>query len=414
MSNTMNNKMNANTNGNEVNEKKMLEAIVNDICGIEEMPSNEEAEVKDESVEEVVEETAAAFAKDVMSGNEPELDVGIQTTEETDECAEVLESAKEAPAKEVKKFKTSNQTVCVKTYLNRFKSGEIKIPDCQRMFVWTDKQVEELMNSIRSNMAIPALQLGEVDGVAYLVDGLQRTTALMNLAEDKKISEEDKKTLLSYKIVICTTHDMDWESFNRWFYNCNNGTPLASAVKESAKLSSGLQAAVLKLSGNEFFRSAPMQKTPQKGDHKRVIAMSFMCSAAGLYPGTVAGPLAKQLNNAEDLILSHFDQAEKNLGIVIDGLKQLKKEFVEKAVNTAYMSAWGVAFNKFNVKINADDVAEVTMKIFEGKKALPGYRATIGSGAGSSKMVLKRAEFYVDELEKLGKKRTLEWESKVV
>lgn len=413
MSNTMNNKMNANTNGNEANEKKMLEAIVNDICGIKEMPASDEMEATDEAVNVAVEEATVSFANDVMSGNEPELDVGIQTTEETDECAEVLESAKEAPVKEVKKFKTSNQTVCVKTYLNRFKSGEVKIPDCQRMFVWTDKQVEELMNSIRSNMAIPALQLGEVDGVAYLVDGLQRTTALMKLAEDKKISEEDKKTLLSYKIAICTTHDMDWESFNRWFYNCNNGTPLATAVKESAKLSSDLQNAVLSLAGHEFFREAPSKKTAQKGDHKRVIAMSFMCSAAELTPGTISSQLTKTLTISEGPVMRNYEKAKANLQIVIDGISQLKKEFVEKSYNAAYMTAWGVAMTSLN-NINADEIAEVTMRIFEGSKALPGYRKTTGSGANSKDAVNKRAAFYISEVEKLRKERTLEWESKAI
>lgn len=404
-----NTNMNANTNF----ESKTVDEIAKDILGMEPMNETTNEIVEPEYLEDASEDEEVAdssFAEDVLNDVEPEIDLGICVPEATDEYAEVLESAKE-PVKEVKKFRTSNQTVCVKTYLNRFKSGDVKIPDCQRMFVWTDKQVAELMNSIRCNMAIPPIQLGEVDGVAYLVDGLQRTTALMKLAEDKKLSEDDKKTLMSYKIGICTTHEMDWETFNRWFYNCNNGTPLASAVKESAKLSANMQEAVFKLAGNEFFRTAPMQKTPQKGDHKRVIAMSFMCSAAGLFPGTVAGNLSKQLNNAEDLILSHVDAATTNLQTVLDGLKQLKKEFVEKAMNANYITAWGKVLKEMN-NVSADEIAEVTMRVFEGSKALPGYRATIGSGAASANAFKNRANFYISELQKLRAERTIDWESK--
>lgn len=350
-----------------------------------------------------------SFADDVLNNREPEIDLGIQpvTTENANPLAEVLVSDT------VKKFESSREDMTVKEYLERFNSGVIKIPECQRMFVWTDKQVDELMNSIRANVSITELKVGEVDGELYLADGLQRTNALIHLAASKKLSDADRATLMAYEVTVNTTHGMDWENFNKWFYNCNNGTPLASSVKESAKLSPALHAAVMELSGHDFLRNAPMKKLSMKNDHKRVIAMSFLCSAAGLHPGTVAPRMCRCMSDGEGLILDNLQAAKNNLNLVLDGLKQLKKEFVEKAMSATYICPWGIVLTQFN-NISADEIAEVTMRIFEGKKIPTGYSSTTGSGSGSKENVNSRAAFYVSEIQKIRAERTLEWESKAV
>ena len=352
-------------------------------------------------------ETAAEeFVNDVITGKEEEIDVGLQT----DEAEASSDKAEEVQP--VKKFKSSRQDLSVRTYLNRFKSGDIKIPECQRMFVWTDAQVAELMESIRANVSITELKLGEVDGVNYLADGLQRTTALMMLADSKKLSEEDKKILMSYKVLVTTTHDMDWESFNKWFYRCNNGTALASSVKECAKLSPELHDVVMELSGESFFREAPSKKQFTKNDQKRIIAMYMLASAAELTPSAVAGKLANSLSEAESLVIKNKDVAKEYLNVVIEALGQLKNEFVEKALTANYVCPWGIVFNQFT-NVSAEEIAEVTMKVFEGKKPLPAYSATLRGSAASKESIKRRAALYGELLQKLRKEREAEWNSNV-
>lgn len=402
-------------------------------------------EIKNSVVESIITgKEMNSFAEDIMNGKEPELDLGIQN-EPIDlelEAEEVEEVPDEIPAEdepelelglqespveemenpleevfekpeEVKKFKVSRQDICVKTYLNRFKSGEIKIPECQRMFVWDDKQIDELLVSIKKGLSMTELKLGEVDGQMYLADGLQRTTALMKMLDSKKISDEDKKTIQSYKVLVNTTHDMDWDSFNEYFYNCNNGTALASAVKACAKLSDKMHAAVMELSGNEFFRTATAKKVFSKNDQKRVIAMAFLSYSAGIKAGITAPVLSKRLIEAEDIILNHKDEAKRRLDIVVEGLSQLEDKFVYQATNANYICAWNHVFDAYT-NVGADDVAEVTMKIFEGAKPLPAYSRTVGGGSSSKNSVENRAKVYMKVMEEVRKNHELEWNSEVV
>lgn len=356
------------------------------------------------------------LVKDILSGKDVEIDLGLRTeVDQENETAEEMDNPLAdalEPAEDTKRFEVSKEDMPVSEYLNLFENGEIKIPECQRMFVWDDKQVMKLLDSIKKNVSITELKLGEVNGTLYLADGLQRTNALMKLLNSKKVSDEDKTIIRGYEVTVNTTHEMDWESFNEYFYNCNNGTALATSVKECAKLSPDLHEAIMDLSGNSFFREAATKKLFAKNDHKRIIAMAFLCYTAGVKPGITAGQLSKTLTLAEELALEHKDEAKANLNVIIEGLSLLNDEMVGKALNANYICSWSLLFNEYT-NINADEVAEVTMKIFGGKKPIPEYSATTGGGAASPTNVKNRAHLYGTLLHNLRKERELDWNSGV-
>lgn len=353
-------------------------------------------------VEDIVNPSAAAedsveeFANDVISGKEEEIDVGLQT----DGVENPLEDALEKP-EEIKEFKYSCQKLSVKTYLERFKAGKIAVPSCQRSAgVWKKDQEDRLVDTILSKLPIPAVTLGEVDEQAYVVDGLQRTTTLEHLMTRKDIDDETKKKIQSYQLNIVTVHDMDWESFEKYFYNCNNGTPLATAVKECASLPTELSSAINKVSDNSFFYEGEFGRTVLTNEQKRIMAMSMLLAATGLNSAIKAKDLAKAMLNAENLIGDNVDKAKANMDKVIEAFKALKAEHVKRGFNSNYVCAWGYLLVQYP-EITSDEIAEVTMHIFEKTKAITPYSSTTGSGSAGWKTLQKRINVIADVLDEI-------------
>ena len=119
-----------------------------------------------------------------------------KSLEQTD-VLEVLEAAadgldeEDQPKDEKGRWYEWNiESYTVRSLLKRLKEERLKFPLCQRLYVWGVAQREKLLSSVMCNRSCGVIQISEMDGVWYLVDGLQRITSLMYLSTDY-----DNKTL---------------------------------------------------------------------------------------------------------------------------------------------------------------------------------------------------------------------------
>ena len=76
--------------------------------------------------------------------------------------------------------------------LNLHKDGEIVIrPEYQRLFRWTYEQRSRLIESILLKLPIPPIFLIEDEnGILELIDGLQRTSSVLQFMEHDAIGEQ--------------------------------------------------------------------------------------------------------------------------------------------------------------------------------------------------------------------------------
>lgn len=384
----------------EIKEEDEMNDFANDVLkGVEaEIDLGIQSEPVDLELEaEKIEEIPEAIPVE----NEPELNLGLQDNP-VEEIENPLEEVLEEPVG-ITEYKSSRQNISVKTYLERYRSGKITVPSCQRSAgVWKKDQEDRLVDTMMSKLPIPAITLGEVEGQSYVVDGLQRTTALEHLLSRKDIDEETKKKIQSYQLNVVTVHEMDWVGFEKYFYNCNNGTPLASAVKECASLPAAVAAAVNEVANNSYFYEGEFGRTTITNDHKRVMSMSMLLAATGLNSSIKAKELAKALTTAENLVVCNTEKAKANMNKVIDAFKLLKSEFVKRGFNANYVCTWGYLLVQYP-EITAEEIAEVTMRIFAKSKAIPAYSKTTGNGSAGWKPLQNRINVVADILDEFRK-----------
>ena len=193
---------------------------------------------------------------------------------EADEVMEALSAAAEELDDEneieMKQHDWSSETITVRALLKRYKDNKIELPLCQRLYVWTKSQREALMDSVRLGLPCGMIIVADVDGKKYLLDGLQRTTSLMLMSDNKNMTAEEKKTILDYKITIGTVYDMDISTMKMYFGRLNSGMALATAVKERSKLSEAMNNAILKVASHPFFRDADTNEIGRASCRERV------------------------------------------------------------------------------------------------------------------------------------------------
>ena len=93
-------------------------------------------------------------------------------------------------------------TLSVDTILGYIKSGEIAIPEIQRPFVWKPRQVRDLIDSLYTGYPTgyliisqnPDMKLKDGSlsvGKKVMIDGQQRTTAMMTAIAGLEVIMED-------------------------------------------------------------------------------------------------------------------------------------------------------------------------------------------------------------------------------
>lgn len=143
------------------------------------------------------------------------------------------------PQKKCKGAKKMANCEMIKTtigaYLDDVAEGVISLPNYQRSFVWEDKQVLFLADSVRRGIPLPPVIVAKVGDLSLLTDGYQRTTALRRIAEglEEEHLDEFSSSVLYVLEVTCDTAEEAATLFVRY----NNGKPLAGIERSKATLS---------------------------------------------------------------------------------------------------------------------------------------------------------------------------------
>lgn len=92
----------------------------------------------------------------------------------------------------------------VKSLIDLWKTEDLKIPFFQRKFVWTLRQASLFIESLLSNLPIPALMFyKDSSEYQYIIDGQQRTKSILYFTGAIKPDEvdEDNKKFLKFRLV---------------------------------------------------------------------------------------------------------------------------------------------------------------------------------------------------------------------
>lgn len=92
----------------------------------------------------------------------------------------------------------------VKSLIDLWKTQDLKIPFFQRKFVWTLKQASLFIESLLSNLPIPALMFyKDSSEYQYIIDGQQRTKSILYFTGTIKLDEVDKdnEKFLNFRLV---------------------------------------------------------------------------------------------------------------------------------------------------------------------------------------------------------------------
>ena len=124
--------------------------------------------------------------------------------------------------------------------LNLHKGGEIVIrPEYQRLFRWSNEQRSRLIESILLKLPIPPIFLIEdEEGVLELIDGLQRTSSVLQFMEHEAINESE---------LVLRGCDI-LKSLNGKRYN-DFSTSIRLGLKRTP-----IRAIIIKKSGNDFVK----------------------------------------------------------------------------------------------------------------------------------------------------------------
>ena len=99
------------------------------------------------------------------------------------------------------------QPFSVFEYMRKFEMGKlITQPDFQRKLVWRNEQKSRFVESIILNFPIPPIYLNEnIEATYMIIDGLQRTTTLLDFYQNKFFLIFHYKLLISYLVMSKTS-----------------------------------------------------------------------------------------------------------------------------------------------------------------------------------------------------------------
>lgn len=332
--------------------------------------------------------------------------------EENQDVMEVIAQAitemDEGENSEVRKHHRNTETTTVKHLLGRLQTNKIKLPLCQRLYVWNKAQRMELWESIKANYSIGTIILVDVNGEQFLVDGLQRLTSCIYLSVDHDkvgMTEAEKAEIQNYLIDISVIYDMTPDEVKTYFGRLNSGVSLASVVKARSKLSEPLNEAILKVADNEWIRNAAKEgktkATFAKGHHHELIAMNALLAAANLpITDNKAAALCKQLSDHESEVLTVTDKAIELMEKVARVFRSTPDDISKRALSANY--ACVLTHLIAHKDPHFSDLVALTNRIFENTKAIPEYSATTRSQAADASRCRARYDLLLSLLAQVG------------
>ncbi|MDD3123563.1 MAG: DUF262 domain-containing protein [Candidatus Izemoplasmatales bacterium] len=302
--------------------------------------------------------------------------------EQTDVMKELADAAEqsndETEDNEDEVSSWSSERIAIKTILSRYADKKFQLPLCQRLYIWNEAQRKSLFDSVKHGLPCGTLIIAEVDGIQYLIDGLQRMVSLMMLTTDKTLSDEDHKTVRDYDVTLITVHDMSIERMKHYFNVLNSGIVLAAAVKERSKLSERLNNAILNVSGNQFFRdiSKKANATFRKSHHHEIIAENILLANAGVkIGGNKAKDLCKRIETYEVDIMANENKATAVVNRLAEIFNPLDDEFIKRSMNANFVSVLVYIMHDYP-EITNEQYVNLIKLVFASKRAVKDYTET--------------------------------------
>lgn len=298
------------------------------------------------------------------------------------DAAEGLDELKEDF--EITRCEWEPKKMSVRTLLKKYKENKLKIPLCQRLYVWTEAMRKALYRSIPRNRPCSAMTVIEIDDTYYLIDGLQRMTSLMLLSNDKdKFTPEQRKEILDYNVLLIVVTGLPTTEMKDYFSALNSGMALAAVVKQRSQLSDELNDAILQISSNSFFRETPTNTTFNKSQHNELIALNTLLAVAGCEVGdNKAKSLCTRLSLHAKEAIEHVDHAKTIVERIATIYSNLPKDIAERSMNANFIGILVYVIVK-NHEFSNENIVQLIKHIFSGKRAIKEYSATTSQSAGS-------------------------------
>lgn len=120
-------------------------------------------------------------------------------------------------------------------FLNSIINGNIKLPPFQRIgTAWSADKVIALAQTIANLESIGCFNIAIVDGSYYLVDGQQRSNALIHILNT--LEADDKAIITDYEALVNVTEFQSFAQMSDNFVRINGTSGLTSAQKMKAEL----------------------------------------------------------------------------------------------------------------------------------------------------------------------------------
>lgn len=125
-------------------------------------------------------------------------------------------------------------------FLKSIQSGSIKLPPFQRIgTAWSADKVVALAQTLANLESIGCFNIAIVNGDYYLVDGQQRSNALIHILNT--LDEDDKAIITDYEALVNVTEFQSFAQMADNFVRINGTSGLTSAQKMKAELLTEIQ-----------------------------------------------------------------------------------------------------------------------------------------------------------------------------
>lgn len=125
-------------------------------------------------------------------------------------------------------------------FLKSIQSGSIQLPPFQRVgTAWSADKVIALAQTLANLESIGCFNIAIVNGEYYLVDGQQRSNALIHIMDT--LDEDDKAIITDYEALVNVTEFQNFAQMSDNFVRINGTSGLTSAQKMKAELLTEIQ-----------------------------------------------------------------------------------------------------------------------------------------------------------------------------
>lgn len=161
----------------------------------------------------------------------------------------------------------------LRNLLRKFDNGRLVIPDHQREFVWSLRQQQRLVETVRRGKPIPSILLRvleDANETTTLEDGHQRLKTMYRYRNNEfavggvkfeTLSEEEQRKILDYDVITVTYTGATDEEAREIFNDFQNGRPLTFGERLIASQSPIVQFAIRQL------------LTPGEGYYERLVTL---------------------------------------------------------------------------------------------------------------------------------------------